>query len=211
VLLESVGSQAAPNEASHKLLHLRVREDFETTVMVLASEYVAWQRVAYQLWKNEKENLRTFLSSSEGEGSIGALRGNLWEGFCHARLIEGGEFKIRDLSDPLLAVQDKQLHRPGAAPFIFDNWQDFESKQHGQYLRLRSKTNESVDSATQPNILFQITVSKRHDLKCVGMKRAVEFLEQNGPGTVELYFALPSDIFMKFKGSDIKRGPGVAE
>jgi hypothetical protein len=39
--------------------------------------------------------------------------------------------------------------------------------------------------------MLQITVCKRHDLKCAGMKRAVEFLEQNGPGAVELYFALP--------------------
>ncbi|GAQ93210.1 hypothetical protein KFL_013610015, partial [Klebsormidium nitens] len=121
VLVDSVGSQAAPNEASHKLLHLRVRGDFETTVMVMASVYVT-HRVAYQIWKNEKEALRTFLSSSEGEGSVGALRGNLWEGFCHARLIEGGQFRIRDLSDPLLSTSDKIFQRPAAAPLVFDNW-----------------------------------------------------------------------------------------
>ncbi|GAQ93517.1 hypothetical protein KFL_016040010 [Klebsormidium nitens] len=210
VLVDSVGSQAAPNEASHKLLHLRVRGDFETTVMVMASVYVT-HRVAYQIWKNEKEALRTFLSSSEGEGSVGALRGNLWEGFCHARLIEGGQFRIRDLSDPLLSTSDKIFQRPAAAPLVFDKWDDIQGKQDGQYLRPRSKTNESVDSATQPNVLFQITVSKRHDLKGAGMKKAIEFLRQNGPGAVELYFALPSDAFMKFQGSDIKQCPGIAE
>jgi len=42
------------------------------------------------------------------------------------------------------------------------------------------------------------------------MKKAIEFLQQNGPGAVELYFALPSDAFMKFQGSDIKQCPGVA-
>jgi hypothetical protein len=210
VLVESVGSEAAPNEASHKLLHLRVREDFETTVMEMASVYVT-HRVAYQLWKNEKENLRMFLSSSEGEGSVGALRGNLWEGFCHARLIQGGQFRIRELSDPLLTTSIKILNPPpGAAPFIFDSWQDIQGKQNGQYLRPRSRTNESVDSAVQPNVLFQITVSKRHDLKGAGVKKAIEFLQQNGPGAVELYFTLPSDSFMKFQGSEIKQCTGIA-
>jgi hypothetical protein len=192
VLVESVGSQAAPSEASHKLLHLRVRVDFETTCMEMASLYMAG-RVAYQLWKNEKENLRLFLSSSDGEGSIGALRGNLWEGFCHARLIEGGQFRIRHLSNPSKGVQSGTLCGP-SAPFIFDNWKEIEGKPHGQYFRPRSKTNKSVDSGMQPNILHQITVSKRHDLKCSGMKRAVDSLEQKGPGAVELYFALPPDV-----------------
>eukprot|EP00243_Klebsormidium_subtile_P007518 TRINITY_DN334_c0_g2_i7.p1 TRINITY_DN334_c0_g2~~TRINITY_DN334_c0_g2_i7.p1 ORF type:complete len:819 (-),score=169.67 TRINITY_DN334_c0_g2_i7:435-2891(-) len=206
-LQESVGEQAAPSETSHKLLHLRVGADFETTWMEMASLYVA-EKVAYQLWKNEKESLRLFLSSSEGEGSVGALRGNLWEGFCHARLIEGGLFEIRDLSDPLKRVQEKHLPCSSSgqalAPLIFDNWKDIQGKPHGRYLRPRSKTNESVDSGMQPNILFQITVSKRHDLKPGGMKRALEFLEQNGPGAVELYFALPSDAFMRFSRTEIK-------
>lgn len=56
----------------------------------------------------------------------------------------------------------------------------------------------------QPNILHQITVSRRHDLKPGGMKKALEFLEQKGPGKVDLYFALPSDIFMQFRRTEIK-------
>ncbi|GAQ93579.1 hypothetical protein KFL_016740010, partial [Klebsormidium nitens] len=90
------------------------------------------------------------------------------------------------------------------APLVFDNWEDIQGKPHGQYLRPRSKTNESVDSGMQPNILIQITVSKRHDLKPGGMKRALEFLEKNGPGAVELYFALPSDAFKSFSRTEIK-------
>lgn len=75
-LVDSVGSPASPTEASHKLIHLRVTENFQTRVMKMASTYVAAE-VAYRLWKNEQANLKLFLSASGGEGSIAALRGNL--------------------------------------------------------------------------------------------------------------------------------------
>lgn len=80
---------------------------------------------------------------------------------------------------------------------IFDDWPTINGAPDGVYLRPRSKNQVSVDSAMQPNILFQIATSKTHDLECSSLERAVSGMKQGA--AVELYFVVPPDYFMEFK------------
>jgi hypothetical protein len=175
--------------------------------MEMASPYVS-EKVAYKLWEKEKEALQLFLSVSAGEKGPEAFRGNLWEGFCHRKLAEGGLFEIRDLLASLSRVPDLKLG--SSTTHIFDDWKEVERLPAGQYFRPRSKSNGSVDSGMQPNILFQITVSDEHDLKCLPLQKAFDSMEsKKQSGTVNVYFVNPPDTFHRMKATKIGKGTGV--
>jgi hypothetical protein len=185
---------------------VRVESDFKKTRMVMASVNVAGA-VFYRLWEQEKDALRSFLSTAANEQGVESFRGNLWEGFCHRLLAQGGEFDVRDLSDPSSSGEKIKLP-PSATPYVFDSWREVKGRPDGEYFRPRSKTNEAVDSGMQPDVLFQITVSKRHVLKCAGLKKAVESMKQKGP--VKVFFTVPPDSFEDFKAVPVGQGTGVA-
>lgn len=206
-LIAAAGAPDSHQSASHKLLHMRVDSDFLTRWMEMASPYVS-EKVAYKLWEKEKEALQRFLNVSAGEKGPEAFRGNLWEGFCHRKLAEGGAFRIRDLSASSSRVQEVKLGR--STTHIFDDWKEVESLPDGQYFRPRSKSMGSVDSGMQPNILFQITVSDDHDLKCLPLQKAFDSMKsKKQSGSVNVFFVNPPDTFHRMKATKIGQGPGV--
>lgn len=79
---DAMGMQEFPPHAREDILHMRVGPDFIETSTTMASPYVS-ERVAYKLWRTEKEALRTFLGVvRSGKGHLCSVRANLWEGFC---------------------------------------------------------------------------------------------------------------------------------
>jgi hypothetical protein len=205
-LVKTAGLSASPSDASHRVLHLRVEPDFKKPRMVMASVNVSGA-VFYRLWEQEKDALREFLSAAAGEQGVETFRGNLFEGFCHRQLAQGGEFDVRDVSDPSSSVEKVKLP-PSATPYVFDSWREVKGRPDGEYFRPRSKTNEAVDAGMQPDVLFQITVSKRHDLKCAGLKKAVDSMKQSE--AVKVFFTVPPDAFEQFKPVAVGQGTGVA-
>jgi len=90
-VLNSVGHLAGPKDVSHKVIHIIVTPNFQRSHIDFASPYVS-KEVAKHYEKTQREDLRNFLASSDGLGPLGALRGNLFEGYAHNKLQIGGPF-----------------------------------------------------------------------------------------------------------------------
>jgi hypothetical protein len=164
------------------------------------------------LLEQEKDALWSFLSTAASEQGVERFWGNLWESFCHRQLAQGGEFDVRDLLDPSLSGEKIKLPQ-FATPYVFDSWQEVKDRPDGEYFRPRSKTNEAVDLGMQPDVGFQITVSKRHDLKCAGLKKAVKSMKRaeglQKKGAVKVFFTVPPDFFEDFKAVPVDQEMGV--
>jgi hypothetical protein len=94
-LTHTIGETDGPDDVSHKLVHIVVHSDgrYDDFHMNWASTYVA-RRCAEKFERECKEELRQFLARSEGEGTLGALRGYLFEGYSHNLVQRGGTFDI---------------------------------------------------------------------------------------------------------------------
>jgi hypothetical protein len=205
----ALGGISAHADVSNRILHLRVKPDYITTYIAWASPLAA-ERVAYKLWTDYRAQLVVFLSASAGLGDVGGVRGNLWEGYCHARLAAGGWFRCRALTH----IDDcSELVIPSSSSrHIFDEWKALHKFPDGTYCRPRSKGNAAIDAALLPAMLFQMTSSHQHGINCAGLKTAFEALTPQAPGhQVAYYFIVPPDRFGNFTSAGVDQGTGVAQ
>jgi len=209
LIQQSLGASSAHAEVSDRILHLRVQAESEygKTSTDWASPWVA-ERVAYELWRQQQADLQMFVCAAVGMGELGGVRGHLWEGLCHARLAAGGSFRCRDLQTPDSIPVALEL-QPALTRKVFDDWHSIQHCSTGTYCRPRQKNNAAVDAALRPDVLFQITVSKRHPINCAGLATAVSGMSQQG--CIKLYFVVPSGVFSEFTEQPIKQGPGVQQ
>jgi hypothetical protein len=206
----ALGGVLAHADVSNRILHLRVQPDFITTYIAWASPQAA-ERVAYKLWRSDcREQLIAFLSTSAGLGDVGGVRGILWEGYCHARLAAGGEFRCRALTHT--DCSGKLEIRSSSLRHIFHEWKALHTFPDGTYCKPRSKGNAAIDAAVLPVMLFQMTSSHRHGINCAGLMTAFEALTVQAPGhQVEYYFVVPPDRFCNFTSAGVDQGTGVAQ
>jgi hypothetical protein len=205
---DSLGNSSAHDEVSNRVLHLRVKADFINTYIAWASPWVA-EQIAYKLWRTERQQLILFLNAGTGLSDLGGVRGNLWEGLCHARLAAGGTYRCRDLDYPEGDPVDKSFLQSTNA-LVFDQWSSLQQCAHGTYCRPRVKNKAAVDSALLPDALFQITVSGHHSINCAGLLDSYNGLHSSTT-VVTLYFVVPPDRFPTFKKQSIAQGVGVAD
>lgn len=230
LLVQAVKATAAPDAASHKVLHLRAGPDFKTTWMEPASDYVS-DVVVKRLARQDEGKLRRFLVASAGDARVAGLRGFLWESYVHEKIAEGGEFRTRNLAT---GDEGAVTLPPTSDTFEFTVWKEVEELEDGRYFRPVSGTKPAVDSGMQPDKLFQVTVadwkkgfSEARAMQSAGLKTAITSLkngvlqdaaagagDQSGAdgagdqsGAVKLYFVVPSDTFPHFKRVRIA-GPG---
>jgi hypothetical protein len=205
---DSLGNSSAHDEVSNRILHLRVKADFINTYVAWASPWVA-EHIAYKLWRTERQQLLLFLNAGTRLSDLGGVRGNLWEGLCHARLAAGGTYRCRDLDYPEGGPVDKSFLQSTNA-LVFDQWSSLQQCAHGTYCRPRVKNKAAVDSALLPDALFQITVSGHHSINCAGLLDSFNGLDSSTT-VVTLYFVVPPDRFPTFKRQSIAPGVGVAD
>ncbi|CAI2196774.1 7872_t:CDS:1, partial [Funneliformis geosporum] len=173
---------------SHRILHI-VTNDYCCTTIMFASTYVA-EKVAEHFERQQKRELITFLSVSEGDGRLGSLRGQLFEGYAHNVLRKGGIFRIRKLGgnqeELILKPRDEQLFvRLEDVDVTLDN-----------YFRPVSKNFASIDSLIPDVGLFQMTISPRHNIKTTTLKK---WRDITGENKCLLYFVIPGlDLFQNY-------------
>ncbi|GAQ91775.1 hypothetical protein KFL_008520010 [Klebsormidium nitens] len=197
-LKQAVGDPESPQAASHKLLHLRANPDFQTTYMEMASPYVQ-ELVAFKLWENESLALELFLSAATDDPTVAGFRGNLFEGFCHRRLKNGGTFRVRDLASGSV---DEIVLQPTRKALAFASWQEVEAETDDErYFQPLNRRTAAVDGGMQPDKLFQFTVSaegkKNKGLVFASLRDAVRSMKNKSE--VKLFFVLPPDQFFEAK------------
>ncbi|KAI8894042.1 hypothetical protein BC833DRAFT_531060 [Globomyces pollinis-pini] len=196
LLVKAIGNLEASDSATHRLLHLNVADDFCTIQYFLASEYVADQ-VYLQLYTRQCDELIQFLSISQGVGDVGVLRDVLFERHAHAVISNGGAFQIRELLDPNFNNSPTlMLQFLASRQLVFDSDSEVQSSE-GYYYRPRINNYESVDSFQKPNLLFQMTGTRKHPCKQVGIHKVLNLL--GNPVSPILYFVVPKDRFSDFK------------
>ncbi len=211
IIIDSVGRAFAHPEISHRILHLHVEADLVTTAVRWASLWVA-EAVAMRLFEYEKNNLIAFLSAAAVDKDLAGLRGVLWEGYCHRRLAAGGKFACRHLgtaNKPVEGIAQDITIEPSTRSHIFDSWPEVKELPHTVYSRPRIKNLPAVDSAMQPNKLYQITVSSSHTVNCKGLHDALVGM-QDDKRKVSLFFVVPTDKFLNFRTQNFTQGLGVA-
>jgi len=98
-IMNHVGETHSMSDTSHKLLHVLVDPNTfirQRDCMTFASPFVQ-KKLAARWMKSERDKLARFLSHESP--LTGSLRGQLFEGFAHERLMAGGTFDVRCLTD----------------------------------------------------------------------------------------------------------------
>ena len=189
--LQSVGERESPEDISHRILHIITSNStgYTSTTMKYASPYVA-QEIATRFTLQQHESLCHFLLASEGYGTTSSLRGQLFEGYVHNMLKNGGNFDIRKIdentvSSICLANRTQRPYRTlsNVDPQIDDYWRPI------------ARNFPTFDSLIPTVGLFQITISLHHGAKMAALE---EWKKIVGHGNFVLYFVVPESIFEKF-------------
>jgi hypothetical protein len=199
-LVCSINNLSSAPKASHRLLHMTVKQNYTEGPVRFASQWVEEQAITQYLQSKQHE-VHDFMAASGGEPTVADFRGKLWERFAHRKLQSGGRFLCRDLSD---CGSDFELDLPqcDTAVSIWDHTEIAELED-AVYAWGRSKTFPAVDAVIQPDKLFQITVSDNHRINVQGLNNASQAM--HGFPHVTLYFVVPPDMFSSYKKQALKR------
>ncbi|KAL5037039.1 hypothetical protein RTP6_7766 [Batrachochytrium dendrobatidis] len=190
-VVESFGKSDTAADASSRLIHISVKDDFHSGPYLFASDYVA-DKIYSRVYEKNRNNLIKFLSAAEEIGETGQLRGILFEKYAHTVIAKGGSFKIRDLR----TGSESTLQLPmDLSTLLFSNNSQVQDATNC-YFRPISNTFESVDSFIKPNLLFQMTCAKDHPCRQAGLRNVLEIL--GNPSKPGLYFVVPPDRFACF-------------
>lgn len=170
-----------------RLVHLIPMDDvYVDTQIQWASQKLANFALDTLIAKNAKEAINLILST-QGSGSYGSLRGDLFEKLAHRIISAGGDFMVRDLETDSTSQES------------FKSYPTFQFKEirevkKGYYNIPRSKNFATIDSLVPPDNLFQMTVSTTHSIN----ERGLERLNLPG-GPIKLYFITPEACLRNFK------------
>ncbi|CAG8576856.1 7163_t:CDS:2, partial [Paraglomus brasilianum] len=186
--LWSIGEHKSPEDISHRILHI-VTSNYTLTAMKYASPYVA-QEIATRFALQQHESLHRFLVASDGDSMTSSLCGQLFEGYVHNMLKNGGNFDIRKIDEDTVssirfANRTQRLYRTlsNIDPKIDDYWRPI-------------ARNFLTFNSLIPTVgLFQITISLHHGAKMAVLE---EWKKIVGHRKFVLYFVVPESIFEKF-------------
>eukprot|EP00047_Mylnosiga_fluctuans_P024741 m.169108 g.169108 ORF g.169108 m.169108 type:complete len:679 (+) comp9915_c1_seq20:269-2305(+) len=184
---------------SHRVVHLQCSPQYWLTGYCFASEYVK-DRLLDKLMRAEENALAKFAVASHDIGEVGGLRGQVFEYMAHKRLLRGGMFEARRLTDfgPYkLSVSLQPSHR-----VYLQSEVDIPSRgtfpATPTYFQPQSRTFPSIDAISAqdkdgPVHLFQMAVGT-HPVKYEGLLTVLQKV-----GTASgLYFVMPRDRFAAF-------------
>jgi hypothetical protein len=178
---------------SHKIFQLKTdpSREFMYAGLDFVSDWVR-DKVITLACQREFSQMVKFVRSNAGFGALGTLCDSTFAGLTHILLSKGGEFVVR----PLNSRQEEIISLPFLQQKSFIDWEQVQTCHENMYFRPISKTLKAIDSLERPNILFQMTVAKKHPIHAPGLIESIEKLGCSGD--IHLYFPLPEDRFKDF-------------
>ena len=180
---------------NHKLLHMKVDDSYTRYRVAISSTYVA--KMMYDaLVERQKENLYNFLNVSSDVGEVGAIRGKLFEMYCHDLFSKGGTFQTRCIDG-----ERESLTFPCMKVYYFKSTEDLSSMSSKPdfYAVPWVKNYETVDSIIPSlKICFQMTISRRHSIKSTEHVLKIFGWERQAVH-LRLYFVVPNVIYESFR------------
>ena len=159
--------------------------------VVISSRYVA--KMMYDNFvERQKVNIYNFLAVSSEVGEVGAIRGRLFETYCHDLFSKGGTFQTRRIDG-----EQEGLKFPRMKVHYFKSTEDLSSMSSipDFYAVPWVKNYETVDSIIPSlKICFQMTVSRTHSVKSIEHVFKIFGWERQAVH-LRLYFVVPSGIF----------------
>lgn len=205
----AIGRTEAGDQATHRLIHMVVADDFMERQYKFASDVVA-EGVYRALYERDRARLLQFLRVAHNASGVEGLRGTIFEQHAHWIISQGGTFQIRTLpkpASPSPVTIRSNLHLPQLPVVYFQRDTEVQSST-GSYFRPRITNYESVDSFSKPNRLFQITVGAKHPCKQAGLYKVLNLLQN--PREPEFYFVVPDDKFESFRFRKYEDSVGLA-
>ncbi|CAI2193055.1 6954_t:CDS:2, partial [Funneliformis geosporum] len=194
--INSIDTAGMPTDTiSGRLVHLDVGSTFTDAVYRFASPMISNRLIqAYEI--KTKRSVRDFIMSSCEYPMVAGFRGNLFEDLAHIELQRGGIFRVRCLNNNS-EVSERHIKE------LECNWfMKLKEARKEYYNRPKSKTFASIDAFSLDNntlVLYQITVSTKHDIKVKGLDDLKRFLGWgNNINNIHLYFVVPPNIFEEF-------------
>jgi hypothetical protein len=200
-------------ETSSWLLHYDVDpKTFELRQVEFASD-----SILEEVWKrNEarKDNaVLEFVNSTSDNTVWASAAGKLFEKFLgHSLLQQGGSFTVQQLVNPASSAKGAKSARHAAAgklvlppsPHPAATLADAAAigrlapQQYGQPSNDNFPT---IDGVLKPNLLFQMTVGRKHGVNIDGLLAAVAALQlpAGSPTPPRLYFVVPPQQFAAFR------------
>jgi len=191
---EYSGVLEGSDDVSNVLVHIVPNSDYKTYTLKIASQEIKIL-LAEVFEKKEKEKLCSFLAVTPRLSLTGRLQGDLFEGWTHRILRNGGTFEIRNL-------KNGKIEKPLVIPLCQDQQvENFSDKGTKIYYRPLSENFPCIDSWI-PNIgFFQMTVSMQHPIKEDGLGSILSQTTMR-----KFYFVIPNDDerFNNFKWQSFK-------
>ena len=221
-------SRVDTGKESHLIFHQHlVGGSFTNYVLRFASDYVE-SKVCKQVLNTEDE-MEWLMRSARKVPELGALRGLMFEPFVFDKLCSGKkEFKIRKLvkreesSNQGESSNQNVSYNMLTKKIVFHGYEGLQESatkndQSGYPLLVPAKENwESVDAIYPPTTLFQMTVSRNHDLKSGGLLNVLQILEELEENKTKagcrysLYFVVPYDMFWSFRKGHVNPTPTLS-
>ncbi|GAX79592.1 hypothetical protein CEUSTIGMA_g7033.t1 [Chlamydomonas eustigma] len=199
-VMSCVYSPETAKEVSHKVLHRHVKPDSgcQKYFMAMASPYVERELLIRGQETKFLELQKYFVQCMSSPATKG-MAGTIFEAFAHKILQKGGDFKVRMLHK----VKSKACNvetisfKTSKKIMEFDDLEEvWEKAADGQYCQPRKHNFPAIDSLSQPESLFQMTVAQKKRQVSAGYVSAAQYLR--GPRK-RIYFVVDEETFETFK------------
>ena len=180
----------------HTLIHMKSEAPSFTQSSVGYASEKALEIIVEIKGKEAKRNMRALLEAAEGNPLTEALCGYIFEPYAVELLEKGGVFQCRQLvhGNKKKKPAETKLTIPQSTParLVVDK---VDRNQEPNRLHVPKDKNYTALDAWIPAIGgFQMTVGKKHDLKCDAEVMERDFL----PGANKVYWLLPPLYFPTF-------------
>ena len=196
LIRNSVGQIDAAPEASHRLLHIQAQRPYVRKSVTIGTRYIL-DCLMNRFLEQQASEVQDFLISSVSSSNLGTVRGDMFEGYSHRVLRNGGDFRVRCLDGPD-AGTESVLHmaRCVGVHSIREPADLALCPSDEHYCRPAIPNFPAVDALKLPGNLFQMTVSATHSIKHTALKRVLEQLPD--VPRYDLYFVVPEDVYPSF-------------
>uniref|UniRef100_A0A6B2L3H8 Uncharacterized protein n=1 Tax=Arcella intermedia TaxID=1963864 RepID=A0A6B2L3H8_9EUKA len=195
VCIDSVLEPDMPNSVSSHIVHLIPDSTYRKTTAHFASNKIG-DTIISKFIKISAGHLSQWLQSSAGETEFGVLRGTIFESFAHRKLVTGGQFEFRNLSNGEKHTEDV----PNCSNQLFvDRFGDKLAEK--TYYRPYSKTHGAIDSWKWEFGVIQITIRDTHPMK---IDLIGPILQTIPSGMLKrIVFVVPPERFELFKKQNL--------
>ena len=201
-LVRSVGQIDSAPESSHRVLHMMTSKPYIDVDLQFGSEYIQ-ACVTELLLDQQRADLNRFVMRGTNP-LYGTIRGKCFEVLAHEQLVSGGEFPTRMLTSSTGGRSTRLFQRTTSQRFPGNRPEDLVALRNepaGGYWRPPALNFPVIDALMLPNILFQMTVSEKHDVDESKLKIILGALSLD---SAELLFVVPPDKFTVFQAYKFK-------